>query len=346
MIVVYSDKHQSHAPDRIFIRGAAVPYTEAPSRVEHLLSAIRDAGHEIVAPRDFGLAPIEAVHSADYLTFLQTAHSRWLRLLDDGAVSTRDIHPHTFAVRRMHVLPSGLLGQIGWYIAGASAPITEGTWNAAFGAAHVALEAAERLRSGEGEAYALCRPPGHHAYGDLAGGFCYLNNAAIAAQYLACSLGKVAILDIDVHHGNGTQDIFYHRDDVHFVSIHGDPNDLYPFYAGYAGEIGEGKGAGHTKNLPLPRHAGDDPFLKAIEEGLASIERFQPAALVVSLGFDAFKGDPTAHLAVSTAGFYEAGKRIGGFHKPVLLVQEGGYATADLGRNLSAFLDGFLPRPR
>lgn len=241
-------------------------------------------------------------------------------------------------------LPTGIQGQIGWYIAGASAPIIEGTWDAAVSAAHVALEAAERLLGGQQEAYALCRPPGHHAYSDLAGGFCYLNNAAIAAEHLAASLGRVAILDIDVHHGNGTQGIFYDWDDVHFVSVHGDPNDLYPFYAGYRDEIGEGKGTGHTKDLPLPRLARDEPFLGAIDEGLSSIGRYQPAALVVSLGFDAFRGDPTAHLAVSTEGFRQAGMRIGRIRKPILLVQEGGYAVSDLGRNLAAFLDGFLLR--
>ena len=204
------------------------------------------------------------------------------------------------------------------------------------------MEAAKLALGDEREAYALCRPPGHHAYADFAGGFCYLNNVAIAANYMASSLGRVAILDIDTHHGNGTQSIFYRRSDVHFVSVHGDPNVLFPFYAGYADERGKDEGDGCNLNLPLPLKSEDPAWLDAIDQGMASIQAYQPKALLVSLGFDPYKGDPSSDLAVSTEGFRGAGERIGRYDGPIVLIQEGGYSVEKLGENLDAFLDGFM----
>ena len=199
-----------------------------------------------------------------------------------------------------------------------------------------------RIIGGAREAYALCRPSGHHVYADLAGGFCYLNNAAIAAQVLVNGGAKPAVLDVDVHHGNGTQAILYQRDDVYFCSVHGDPRELYPWYAGYADETGAGNGFGCNLNLPLAAGTENAGYVEAVETGLAAIRTFGTSVLIVSLGFDAHAGDPTANLAVTGEGFRVIGERIGGLGLPTLLVQEGGYIVEKLGDNLTAFLGGFL----
>lgn len=343
MKVVYSDKHSLHAPDKIVVRGMIVGNMEMPDRADQLAAAVRDAGHDLVEPRDFGRAEVAAVHTADYLVFLETAWDRW-QLLGQGGRAPTTVYSHTGPTHRMHALPTSIQGQVGYFLSGGSAPVDKGTWEASLASAHVALEAAEAVRSGAPVAYALCRPPGHHAYADLAGGFCYLNNVAVAANYLSRTVGRAAIIDIDVHHGNGTQGIFYDRGDVHFVSIHSDPNHCYPFYAGFADERGEGAGLGHNLNLPLPRGSGDGPYLAAIDQGLASIRNYDPRVLLVSLGFDAYQGDPQGEMAVTTEGFRTAGARIGALGLPTVLVQEGGYAVADLGRNLTAFFDGFQSR--
>ena len=209
--------------------------------------------------------------------------------------------------------------------------------------AHAAVSAADLLLKGEPAIYALCRPPGHHAHTDMAGGFCYLNNAAIAAQRLLDGgQTPVAIFDFDVHHGNGTQQIFYHRDDVFYVSVHGNPTQLYPYYAGYADEIGVGRGEGWNLNLPLAPGTADAGFIAAADCGIDAIRQKRPAALVVSVGFDAHAGDPTANLAVSSTAFKAVGHLIRGIGRPVILVQEGGYIVERLSENLQAFLTGFL----
>ncbi|MDZ4358022.1 MAG: histone deacetylase family protein, partial [Variovorax sp.] len=320
------------------VRGTVARNLETPARAEALLAPLLAQGHAQQVPGAWDQTWIAAVHDAGYLEFLETAYPRWQALPN----ASRFIHPHAFAHYSSRTRPSSIQGQVGYYLAGGSSPLAEGTWTAAVGSAHAALEACRLVLDGEPEAYALCRPPGHHAYADFGGGFCYLNNTAIAANYLASKLGRVAIIDIDTHHGNGTQSIFYRRDDVHFVSVHGDPNVLFPFYAGYAEERGEGEGEGHNLNLPLPLKTEDPAWLDAISNGMASIAEQAPRALLVSLGFDPFKGDPSADLAVSTEGFRGAGERIGRYRGPVVLVQEGGYLVDKLGENLDAFLDGFM----
>ena len=238
-------------------------------------------------------------------------------------------------------LPTGIQGQAGYYMATNSAPIAEGTWIASLASADIALTAASALLSGETAAYALCRPPGHHAFSDLAGGFCYLNNIAIAASHLTQRWPQLAILDIDVHHGNGTQSIFYESNDVLFVSLHGDPSDYFPFFAGYADETGSGLGANKNLNLPLPKGAGDAEFLVALEVALKKIRDHKPGALLVSLGFDGFEKDPIGCLNITNACFGEIARRVSGLELPTLLVQEGGYDVPSLESNLSSFLDGF-----
>lgn len=337
MKFTFSPDHRLHAPAQIITRGVFVQNLESPARADALVAELRAKGHEEIAPQGWDMQWIADVHDAGYLQFLETAYERWRALPN----ATELVHPHTFAHHSARRCPSSIQGQVGYYLSGGSSPLAEGTWQAAVASAHVALEAAKLVLNGEREAYALCRPPGHHAYADFGGGFCYLNNVAIAANYLTKQLGRVAIIDIDTHHGNGTQSIFYERADVHFVSIHGDPNQLFPFYAGYADERGAGAGEGHNLNLPVPMKSEDPVWLAAVSQGMDAILAYQPAALLVSLGFDPYKGDPSSDLAVSTEGFRAAGERIGRYAGPVVLIQEGGYLVEKLGENLDAFLDGF-----
>jgi acetoin utilization deacetylase AcuC-like enzyme len=341
MKVFHSDAQAGHAPLRYALGQEVVPAREVPSRIDELLVSLRAEGHSIHAPRDHGLAPLRRVHADDYLEFLRTAHARWCEVFPSGPRADWVV-PYAFPNRHMQARPGSVLGQAGHYLSSTTSPIGAGTWAAILGAAHCAVDGADALLAGEDAAYALCRPPGHHAYADVGAGFCYVNNAAVAADRLAAARGRVAVLDVDVHHGNGTQGLFYERGDVLFVSVHADPDRGYPFFAGRADETGRGAGAGFNLNLPLPIGTTDVPWLDAIGTGLRRIRDFDPAAVVVSLGLDAYEKDPSALLAITTEGFAAAGRAIGAaLGVPVLLVQEGGYAVDDLGRNLSAFLGGF-----
>ena len=246
MRAFYSDAHLAHQPPEIISRGKAVPHWEVAARADSLLKALKAGGHKVEQPEPAGLGPVAAVHDPGYLNFLETAWRRWQELPDPPP----SVQPNTSPGRHMTGLPTGVLGQAGYYIATNSAPIVEGTWSAALAAADAAVSAARAVLDGDDVAYACCRPPGHHAYSDTAGGFCYLNNVAIAATEMLQELPRVAILDVDVHHGNGTQGIFYRRKDVFFCSLHGNPAEYFPFYAGYAHERGEGEGLGYNLNLP------------------------------------------------------------------------------------------------
>ena len=336
MIVITTD-HAGHDPDRFTLPREVRPYWEVPARADALLAAVLAAGLPTRPAADHGLQPIGRVHDAGYLAFLQTAYARWQALPGSGPI----LRAQAYAVRHKARRPEAVLGQAGYYLSSLSAPIVAATWSAAVGAASAAVEAADAVAGGERFAYALCRPPGHHAHTDMAGGFCYLNNAAIGAQRLLDrGGGPVAILDFDVHHGNGTQQIFYERDDVHYVSVHGDPAGLYPWFAGYADETGQGRGLGWNLNLPLPPGARDDAFTAAIARGLDAIAASRPSALIVSVGFDAQEGDPAANLSVGTEGFRTAGSLVAAAGVPTVLIQEGGYLVERLGANLTAFLAG------
>jgi acetoin utilization deacetylase AcuC-like enzyme len=340
MKVFHSSAQSGHAPARYAIGAEVVPARETPDRIDALLTALHTAGHPVHSPRAHGLEPLRRLHTDDYLGFLQTAHRRWREAFPSGPRSEW-VLPYGFPNRHMDARPASVLGQAGWHLSSTTVPIGAGTWAAILGAADCALDGADRLLAGEREAYALCRPPGHHAYADVGAGFCYVNNAAVAAEHLARALGRVGVLDVDVHHGNGTQGLFYERADVTFVSVHADPDAGFPFFSGRADETGRGAGAGFNLNLPLPPGTRDEGWLAAVATGAQTLRRFDPAALVVSLGFDAFEGDPSALLAVSTAGFRACGRTIGALGLPTLLVQEGGYAVDALGANLTAFLAGF-----
>jgi acetoin utilization deacetylase AcuC-like enzyme len=199
---------------------------------------------------------------------------------------------------------------------------------------------------GASAAYGLCRPPGHHATQSLYGGYCFFNNAAVAAAFVAAeSGGRVAVLDVDYHHGNGTQQIFYGRDDVAFVSLHGDPLRAYPYHTGFADETGAGRGAGSTRNLPLPAGTDDDAYLGALDQALAAVDAFDPAIVVVSLGVDTYAGDPMCDLAVTTDGFARCGRAVAALGRPLVVLQEGGYADDALGANVAAWLTGAVSSP-
>ncbi len=342
MIVVTTNAHAAHDPDTMAPTPGGRPFYDRAARAEQLLAAVNKLGLPTTPAPDHGMVPIAAVHDADYLRFLESAFSHWQSTPFAGPA----VRPMAYAVRHLKRRPDNIVGQAGYYLSGFGVPVLQGTWHAATVSARVAVEGARRVLAGAHEAYSLCRPSGHHAYADLAGGFCYLNNAAIAAQVLVDGGAKPAILDVDVHHGNGTQAITYQRDDVFFCSVHGDPRELYPWYAGYADETGAGRGLGCNLNLPLAAGTADAGYTAAVERGLEAIRAFGPSVLVISLGFDAHIGDPTANLAVTGEGFRVIGQRIGSVGLPTLLVQEGGYIVEKLADNLTAFLAGFLATRR
>src|SRR5574339_220249 len=256
MKVYYSEAHRQHQPPfEVFDGGLRVPYMESPERMDRILAALRKTGWaEVVEPKDFGLGPIYAVHDKEYVDFLDSSWAEWLVTAAEDPQSSVDLStllPATFALRRHPQKPTSLLGRAGYYLMDLSACIVEGTYAAALASANCALSAAEAVANGERAGFALCRPPGHHAGKDYAGGYCFLNNASAAAHWLSAK-GKVALLDVDYHCGNGTQDIFYERDDVLNISIHADPDFEYPHYAGFANETGCGKGLGFHRKFPLP----------------------------------------------------------------------------------------------
>lgn len=337
MKAFYADEQKRHDPKAFLSSGAPQPNPEQPERVERLLSGARAAGCTIERPRDHGLGPIAAVHTPEYLEFLENIYPRWQRI--EGA--SEEVIPNIHPLARDGAYPASAVGQAGYHMADTACPISAETWESVKWSAWSAVEAAEAIMSGEPAAYALCRPPGHHAFADVAGGFCFVNNSAVAAQYLRGSADRVAILDVDLHHGNGTQGIFYARPDVLTVSLHADPVRFYPFFWGHADERGQGPGLGYNLNLPLPRKSGDDAFMAALEVAFRRIRAFAPEALVLALGLDAFEGDPFGGLSVTTEGFGRIGEAVAGLGLPTVVVQEGGYLCDALGDNLTAFLGGF-----
>ncbi|MBK9782651.1 MAG: histone deacetylase family protein [Anaerolineales bacterium] len=344
MKIFYSESHRSHYPPfEVFDGGIRVPYFENPDRMDQILTALkRTQWADFIQPNDFGLDPILAIHDRDYINFLASCWDEWLAS-DPEVATAPEKHaflPATFALRRKARPTTSLRGRGGYYIMDLSACIVEGTYQAALASANCALSAASALVNGERSAFGLCRPPGHHAGKDYAGGYCFINNAAVAANWLS-KKGKTAILDVDYHAGNGTQDIFYERGDVLTISIHGDPDFEYPHYIGFAEEIGAGAGLGFHRNFPLPKDTGDEAYLSALEEALQMIRAFAPDYLVVSLGADAFDGDPLGMFRVTRNGFHEIGNRIAGLNLPTAIIMEGGYANEALGHNIQTLLENF-----
>jgi acetoin utilization deacetylase AcuC-like enzyme len=323
-----------HIPKTYFTRGQMRQPQEVPDRTHEMLSGLRDMGVPVLQPADQGAGPISAVHDLGYLRFLESAHRRWMEMDDWGDEVMSNIFVRSPNAMR------GILAEAGRYLADGSCPIGENTWKAAYWSAQTALAAADSLSSGERTAYAVCRPPGHHARRDAAGGFCYLNNAAIAAQHMLPKFPKIAILDTDMHHGQGIQEIFYDRSDVLYVSIHGDPTNFYPVVSGFEDEQGEGEGYGYNINMPMPHGSSEEHFFSKLDEALTAIRLFQPDALILTLGFDIYKNDPQAKVSVTTEGFSRLGTHIRETGYPTLVVQEGGYDLEALSANVQKFFHG------
>jgi acetoin utilization deacetylase AcuC-like enzyme len=339
MITVFSEEHVLRDAKTELYGGQLVRPHECPERAQIVLDRVRSAGlGAVMPPSQFGLSAILRVHDEHFVEFLRTAWTDWVAADNKG-----EAIPDCWPARRMtERRPQNIAGKLGYYAMAAETSISAGTWEAARSAADVALTAAHRLRGGERAAFALCRPPGHHAARDLYGGYCFLNNAAIAAQYLLDQgAARVAVLDVDFHHGNGTQDIFYSRADVLYVSLHGDPAETFPYFLGYADETGTGPGAGYNVNLPLPRGTAFPVWAEALTSALRRLREFGPEALVVSLGVDTFERDPISFFKLKSADFSTYGRMIGGCKLPTLFVFEGGYAVSEVGVNTVNVLAGF-----
>jgi len=334
MRMFFDDRQRAHAPAQELHNGGFTTYAEMPARVDAILAALGP----VETPPDRGEAAILAVHSRAYVTFLKDAARLWRE-----AGRTGDAIPYAFPIRGRRPLDlTRIDALIGAHSFDATTPITPDSWAASYGSAQSALAATQAVLEGDRAAFALCRPPGHHAGADYCGGYCHLNTAAIAAQAARdAGVARVAILDIDYHHGNGTQDIFYERGDVFYASVHADPRTDYPFFWGHADETGDGDGRGATLNLPLPHGTTIDAFRTAQTTALDAIATFDPGLLVVSFGADTWEGDPISHFALTTPDYAVLARDIAARGWPTAIVMEGGYAVDALGHNVDSFLRGF-----
>ena len=341
MKIFRSEDHRLHFPRGELSGGELVRPYECPERWDHIMQRLNEQGlRDVADPRPLDMALVAKVHDPGFLEFLANAWSRWEAESNPG-----EAIPAVIPARRMRQkVPHHIDGQLGYYCMAIETPITAGTWQAARSSAACAVSAQHCIAEGGGHAFALCRPPGHHAGKDLYGGYCFLNNAAIAAQ--ACLDGgasRVALLDVDFHHGNGSQDIFYDRNDVYYLSLHGQPEDAFPHFLGYADELGESAGEGFNRNYPLPPGTAYDIWgEQALEDACRRIARYAPDALVVSLGVDTFEKDPISFFKLRSDDFSRYGERLARLRTPTLFVMEGGYAVAQIGVNTVNVLTGYL----
>jgi acetoin utilization deacetylase AcuC-like enzyme len=340
MKTFYSPLHLAHDPRHEFEGGRLSPAVEVPERAERVRAQIeaRKIG-PLLAPKSFSDEPVLRVHDSGMVTFLSKAHELWRRRYGEDAP---EAIASAWPTRGMKAGRNGdVEAQLGTYSFDTATPIMKGTWKAARDAADVALTAAEAVAKGERAAFALTRPPGHHASADIFGGFCYLNNIAIAAQWLADRGRRVAILDVDYHHGNGTQAIFYDRADVLFVSLHADPSFAFPHFLGFADETGEGAGVGANLNVPLPEGTDWQRYGDALDHALLRVREFAPDILLVSLGLDTFRDDPIALFALAPDDYFRLGEKIGRAGLQTLFNFEGGYNLDALGTIAVNVLEGF-----
>jgi acetoin utilization deacetylase AcuC-like enzyme len=342
MKIIYSDAHRGHggAPE---LRGETlVPMAECPERMESILTALAAVGlSHVEAPTSHELDAALRIHDKDFVAFLERAYPMWQARHGTGSAAFARV----FGMRGLAQKPNfdSIEAMLSAYTFDIFSPIVAGTWTAIRSALDVTLTGAELIRKGDRTIFSLCRPPGHHASSDLAGGYCYLNNAAIAAQYFRDQgAGRVAILDIDYHHGNGTQRIFYEREDVFFVSLHGRPEEEYPFLLGFGQETGAGRGEGFNLNLPMPLGTGIESYRQALGQGIARIRDYAPDVIVVSLGVDTFEGDPVGGFRLQTPDYLRLGQAIATLGLPSHFVMEGGYAIEALGANVTNVLQGYL----
>ena len=354
MRVVYSPAHLAHDVVTETVMGAAIPANEVAERAERIRAALEaDGGFPIEPPTEHGTDPILAVHDPGLLRFVEEA---W-REARTQAIARPNLTADTFPTFRMFegMSPEAVAaiaetrsagGRAGWWGLDTANPLLAGTYAAARAAVDVALTTADLVLGGERSAYGLCRPPGHHAARSMIGGYCFFNNAAIAAEAVVRATGqRVAILDVDFHHGNGTQQIFWRRGDVLYVSLHGDPERQFPYFLGRANETGEGEGSGANLNIPLPAGTGDQAYLAALDRGLAAIAETPGDIVVVSLGFDTYGHDPIGDFALTTAVYHECGRRVAALGRRLVILQEGGYYRPALGANARAWLRGADGRP-
>jgi len=340
MKTIYSPRHHGHAGNVELVAGAVVPAFEMPSRAEYVRSRVEAVKlGPILAPDAHDIAIAKRVHRADFIDFLPTVWPLWVESGRDGTAM-----PYTWPTRglRGDVRPQGIDAQLGYYSFDAGATFVSGTWDAIKSSHDVAITAAGLVKAGERAVFALCRPPGHHAGAAFAGGYCFINNAASAAQWFIDQGAKrVAILDVDYHHGNGTQEIFYRRGDVLVVNLHGDPMVEYPFFLGHADERGEGPGEGFNVNYPLPWGTTWETWSAALEDGCRRVANYAPDVLVVSLGVDTFEKDPISKFRLKTEDYPKIGRRIAQLGLPTLIAMEGGYAVEEIGINAVGVLTGF-----
>ncbi len=338
VLVFASDDHRRHHSVELD-GGTLIPSWESPPRAELVRTALVRAGHRFATPDPVDRALLEAVHTSEYLDFLETIWERWEA---EGAPGPAAMGLSWPTRRMSDRRPISIRGLVGHHSFAADCGVTAGTWSAAVGAAAIAEAAATAVIGGERAAFGLCRPPGHHATRDQFGGYCYLNNAAVAAERLRrAGHGPVAILDVDYHHGNGTQDIFYERDDVLYLSIHGHPESEFPYFTGFADEAGSGPGAGWNHNIPLPPGTGFGAWSTALEDCLALVADRRCEALVVSLGVDTFEHDPISTFALTAPDFDAIGRRLARASLPTVVILEGGYAVDAIGENVASVLGGF-----
>ncbi|CTQ44634.1 MULTISPECIES: histone deacetylase family protein [Stappiaceae] len=340
MKTVFSNTQLAHAPAQEISDGELKPAVEIPSRAEIVLKTVRERNvGEIVAPEEFPVRPLHRVHAPEYVSFLESFWEKWT-----AAGRSREAFPFVWPIRslRQDVQVEHIDGLLGRYSMDAGTPLGENTYKAARASADTALTAARLLLDGEKSAFALCRPPGHHAGYDFFGGYCFFNNAAVAAQYLRdYGLHRIAILDVDYHHGNGTQALFYDRPDILFLSIHADPKHEYPYFLGFADETGEHAGTGFTRNWPLPLGTDWDSYTPALEEACRWLLVYKPEALIVSLGMDCYENDPISGFKFKSEDYIRLGQRLAKVGVPTIFLMEGGYAVDALGTNCVNVLEGF-----
>jgi acetoin utilization deacetylase AcuC-like enzyme len=335
MRIVLNRDFEAHDGQGEFHQGKFVPCFESPSRVRNIAAVLQERGGQFLEPEDHGVDPVLAVHDADYVDFLRTIHAEWIAHGNEG-----DVIPYLWPVPGLRFMQhENLNAKIGSYAFSSDTPIMAGTWDASYGGAQTALTA---LGHAEDGAFALTRPPGHHAHARVYGGYCYLNNSAIAAQAaIDGGRSRVCVLDVDFHHGNGTQDIFYDRGDVLTVSLHGDPRTSFPYFLGYADETGEDEGESANLNLPMPAGTSFEAWRHSLDTGLERIGEHGSELLVVALGVDTFEDDPISSFAVKTPDYLEMGRMIGSLGLPTVFVMEGGYDVGPIGENVANVLEGF-----
>jgi acetoin utilization deacetylase AcuC-like enzyme len=355
MQVVYSPRHLAHDIDTETFMGVGVPANEVAERAERIRSALEaDGGFDLVAPTDHGESPIIAVHDEALVRFLEAAWSELRAQAIPRAFLSADTYPNVAmfegmsseAVELLVREPLHVGGRAGFWGLDSAAPLVAGTYDAARAAVDVALTTMDLVLGDDTTAYGLCRPPGHHAARSMYGGYCFFNNAAIVAHAITATTGeRVAILDVDYHHGNGSQQIFWRRGDVRYVSIHADPERAYPYFLGRADETGEGAGAGENLNIPLRAGATNADYLEATDRAIDALGAVDGSIVVVSLGFDTYGLDPIGDFALTTEVYHEVGRRMAALGRRLVILQEGGYHRPSLGENARAWLRGAEGRP-